>query len=479
MDLTLEMFEPQPGLGADSEGIRRPAYGFYTDAWMRFRSNRVGVTCLAILCLLLLTGIVGPFFFPKAPQGMQYENIPNASYQNQSPTFGETLLVLEDNCSTPEVRVKEDFERGALPSSAEKIPAPVSLKIDGQAAVEGITLEWEPMQGISGYEIYRTSSGKGDTEIAKLKTAPGSGMLLTRIEDPAQYTYTDSLGLDASEHYVYALVPYIADSETGEAIRGPRAAVVATDLVKTIRLSGAKAIDSRATAGGRIRGRMFLFGTDSLGRDLFARMISGARLNFAIVFLVPSFCLLLGVVYGSLLGLAGGKVDLVFMRALEILDALPSLLLMIILQLVIGKGVLSLIVAMSVFGWTGFARIIRGEALRLRQVEFVQAARLLGAPLPRIIWTHIAPNLAGVILVTWSSRMPGVIIAEAFLSLLGLGLEPPRASWGMILNETARQLQIHPAQFLLPCAVVGGTVLALFLLSDAVSDALNPKLQAQ
>ena len=311
----------------------------------------------------------------------------------------------------------------------------------------------------------------------KLRTgAATAGMLLGRIDDPAQCSFTDSLGLDPSEHYAYALVPFVTHGEASDTVRSPRAAVIKTDVAKTIRLSDAKSIDANAEAGKWIRGRMFLFGTDSLGRDVFARIIAGARLNFLLVFLVPTICLFVGLVYGSVSGLIGGKVDLIFMRMLEVLDALPTLLLMILLQLVIGKGILSLVIAMSVFGWTGFARIIRGEVLRLREIEFVHAARLLGAPLPRVILKHIAPNLTGVMIVVWSSRMPGVIIAEAFLSLLGLGLEPPAASWGMVLNEAARQFQTRPVQLLLPCMVVTFTVLALFLFDDAFGNAFDPKL---
>jgi len=131
---------------------------------------------------------------------------------------------------------------------------------------------------------------------------------------------------------------------------------------------------------------------------------------------------------------------------------------------------------MSLFGWTGFARIIRGEVLRLREIEFVQASRLLGAPLLRIILKHLAPNLVGVMIAVWSSRMPGVIVSEAFLSLLGLGLGPPAASWGMVLNDAARQFQTQPVQFLLPCIFVAIAVLAFFIFADAVGDAFNPKI---
>jgi oligopeptide transport system permease protein len=475
MELTRDMFEPQPADEADSEIISRPVSGYFKAVVDRFCRNRAGITCAAILGLLLVAALTGPFFFPQAQGDMRYENVPNPNYQNQEPTTGEQLLVVEDSWSAPEVQVQANFNFEVPLASANEISAPSGLRVVGQATVEGVTLRWKPFEGISGYEIYRISSGKDDIDIDRLKTDATSGMLLSRIYDPAQFSFTDSLGLDPSKRYGYALVPFVSKLGAEEIQRGTTAAVVSTDVTKTIRLSDAKSIDVKSETGKRIRGRTLLFGTDDLGRDIFARVLAGARVDLALVFIVPTLCMIIGLLYGSALGLAGGKIDLVFMRMLEVLDSLPVLLLMIILQLVLGKGMLSLVLAMSVFGWTGFARLVRGEVLRLREIEYVQASRLLGAPLPRIILKHIAPNLTGLMFVLWSSRMPGVIVSEAFLSLLGLGLEPPAASWGMVLNDAARQFQTHPVQFLLPCAFVAAVVLSFFIFADALGDAFNPK----
>jgi oligopeptide transport system permease protein len=476
MDLTLDMFETQPADEAASEVISQPVSGHYRTAAARFYRNRAGMICAAILILLIVAALAGPIFFPRTKGGMRYENVPDPRYQNQQPTTGEQLLVLDDGWIAPEVRIQANFDTGVPLVPGEKIPAPTNLRVVGKATVEGVTLQWKPVEGISGYEIYRLSSRKDDIDMEKLRRGATGTMLLSRIDDPAQYSYTDSLGLDPSEHYGYALLPFVSHVETDEIKRGATAAVVGTTVIKTIRLSDAKSIDAEAEAGGRIRGRAFLFGTDDLGRDIFARVLTGSRVDLALVFIVPTLCLIIGLLFGSALGLAGGKIDAIFMRALEVLDALPALLLMIILQLVLGKGMIGLVIAMSVFGWTGFARIIRGEVLRLREIEFVQASRLLGAPLLRIILKHLAPNLVGVMIAVWSSRMPGVIVSEAFLSLLGLGLGPPAASWGMVLNDAARQFQTQPVQFLLPCIFVAIAVLAFFIFADAVGDAFNPKI---
>jgi oligopeptide transport system permease protein len=478
--LTPEMFRPEPAGSGAGEIISRPILTYFQDASLRFLRNKIGVACLAFLAFVGLVGLIGPLFFPDVANDASYENVINTDFQNQKPSVGEKLLVTDDGFTTPDLLIKEGFNSAATLLTQEGLKAPGNFEVAGDATVNGVELRWNPIEGVSGYEIYRIVGREGDLDLSRFASEPTSeGMTLGKIEDPAQHSFIDSTGLDPSEHYAYAIVSYVTSPDTGETITSQKAAVAETSLVKIIKLTDAQALDSKAEVGKKIRGRPYLFGTDSLGRDIFARMVSGTRINFALALIVPTICLILGLIYGAVSGLSGGKVDLVMMRILEVLDTLPYLLLMIILQLVMGKGLFSLIIAMCAFGWTGFARMIRGEVLRLREIEFVHASRLLGAPLPRLIFRHIAPNLIGLILVVWSSRLPGVIVSEAFLSLLGLGLEAPTASWGMVLNEAAQQFQSHPVQFLLPASVMAVTLLAFFLLGDALTEALDPKLRGR
>jgi oligopeptide transport system permease protein len=472
------MFRPEPAGSGAGEIIARPILTYFQDAIIRFFRNKTGVACLAFLSFVGLVGLVGPLFFPTVSGDASYENVLNTDFQNQKPSFGESLLVTDDGFTTPDLLVKEGFNTAATPLTQEQLKAPENFVVNGDATVNGIELRWDPIEGVSGYEIYRIVGTQAD--LGKFASDPVSeGMTLGKVEDPAQHSFVDSTGLDPSEHYAYAIVSYVTSPDTGETIVSSKASVTATSLTKIIKVTDAQALDSKTEIGKKIRGRPYLFGTDSLGRDIFARMVSGTRINFALALIVPTICLILGLIYGAVSGLSGGKVDLVMMRILEVLDTLPYLLLMIILQLVMGKGLFSLIIAMCAFGWTGFARMIRGEVLRLREIEFVHASRLLGAPLSRLIFRHIAPNLIGLILVVWSSRLPGVIVSEAFLSLLGLGLEAPTASWGMVLNEAAQQFQSHPVQFLMPASVMAVTLLAFFLLGDALTEALDPKLRGR
>ena len=481
-DLTLsaDMFKPNRSLSEDGEIISRPNLSYFQDAAIRFRKNKLGVSCALFLLAMTATGIIGPFFFPNMGDDFSYENALNTDFQNQEPSLGETLLVTDENVVLPDVIVKADFNLSAPLLTSETIKSPSNFRVTGSPTVDGITIEWEPKEGVSGYELYRGSAKKGELNIEEFKRDPlSAGMSVLKIEDPAQASYSDSMGLDQSYDYAYALVSYVTQPDTGEQIVSSPATTELISITKTIRLSEAQHITSDAEVGKTVKSRIFLFGTDSLGRDIFARMMVGIRVNFSLALIVPTICLLIGLIYGAVAGLKGGKIDMILMRIIEILDTLPYLLLMIILQLVLGKGMISLIIALCAFGWTGFARVIRGEVLKLREIEFVHASKLLGANLSRLVFKQIAPNLIGLILVVWSSQLPGVIVSEAFLSLLGLGLEPPQASWGMVLNESAQQFQSHPIQFLLPAAVMGSTLLAFFLLGDALTDTLDPKLRGR
>jgi len=480
LDLTEDMFTPQRANPEEAEKIVRPNLTYFQDAYIRFKKNRVGVVCAYFLLFITSVGVVGPFFFPHMGDDVSYENSLNTDFQNQAPTLGQSLLVTEEGAASPEVLVKENFNLEAPLKAPETLTAPESLVIEGKPTVDGLTLVWAPTEGVSGYEIFRIAGEhiRGDLK-AFQKNPAEQGLSVTKIESPAQYSYTDSLGLDPAQSFAYAVVPFVVNPETNETFYGPSSQVVVAEITKTIQLSDALHIDPNAKVGSMVQSRAFLFGTDNLGRDILARMIMGTRVNFSLALIVPTICLLLGLIYGAVSGLKGGRVDMLMMRIIEILDTLPYLLLMIILQLVMGKGMLSLIVALCAFGWTSFARVIRGEVLRLREIEFVHASRLLGASMPRLIFKQIAPNLIGLILVVWSSQLPGVIVSEAFLSLLGLGLEAPAASWGMVLNESAQQFQTHPMQFLLPALVMASSLLAFFLLGDALTDTLDPKLRGR
>ncbi len=480
-ELSAELFKSLPALGAESEKITRPVLTYWQDAIKRIKRNRLAMVSFWWIVFIGTSGVVGPWFFPKTLGGESFENSQNHDNINQEPHGGHKVLAMDDNWMPPAELIKEGFNTSAPLLKGDALVAPSELKVEGVATVNGVTLVWEPVEGVSGYKIYRnvtTVTDSSELDAAKAEV-DARGVQVGVVTNPAQYSLSDASGLDASEKYLYSIVSYVDDSESGEQIASSMAAVTATDIKKSIRLSEALNISSDAKTGEMVKTRASIFGSDNLGRDIFARMLVGTRVDFFLALFIPTLTLIIGILYGATSGLVGGKLDLVLMRIIEILDSMPELLFLILFQVVLGKGVWSLVIALSAFGWTGYARLLRGEVLRLREIEFVHASKLLGANLFHLIVRHIAPNLLGLILVVWTSQIPRMITAEAFLSLLGLGLESPAASWGTVLQDAGQQFQNHPLQFFLPASIMASTLLAFFLLGDAMRDAFDPKMRGR
>ena len=219
------------------------------------------------------------------------------------------------------------------------------------------------------------------------------------------------------------------------------------------------------------------FGTDALGRDLWVRAWMGARVSLTIGFAASIINALVGSIMGGISGFYGGKVDMLIQRVVDVLYGIPSMIVTILLMVVIGNGVHCLIIAMCMVGWIGSCRFVRGEVLKLRESDFVAAARILGVPDFVIIVKHILPNIMGLIITNLTMAIPGAIFQEAFLSYIGLGIKPPGCSWGVLAKEGIAQLRIHPYQVVIPAALICTTMLALNLLGDGLRDAFDPKLR--
>lgn len=214
-------------------------------------------------------------------------------------------------------------------------------------------------------------------------------------------------------------------------------------------------------------------GTDPLGRDLLARLLYGSGISMAVGLCATVVSLTIGVAYGAIAGFAGGKLDAVMMRIVDILYALPFTIFVILLTVFFGQNIILLFIAIGAVEWLTMARIVRGQVMSVKKQEFVEAAHALGLRRRRIIFRHIVPNLLGPIIVYATLTMPEVILLESFISFLGLGVQPPQSSWGLLIKEGAAVMEEYPWLLIYPAATMALTLFSLNFLGDGLRDALD------
>lgn len=214
-------------------------------------------------------------------------------------------------------------------------------------------------------------------------------------------------------------------------------------------------------------------GTDTLGRDLLVRMLVGGRISIGVGLCATLVALTIGVVYGAVAGFFGGKTDSVMMRLVDIMYALPFTIFVILLMVFFGRNIVLLFVAIGAVEWLTMARIVRGQILSLKRMEFIEAARSLGLGKRRIIFRHMIPNVLGPIIVYTTLTIPAVMLLEAFLSFLGLGVQPPLSSWGVLIKDGAEKMEEYPWLLIFPASVFSLTLFSLNFLGDGLRDALD------
>ncbi|MDA7822398.1 ABC transporter permease [Opitutales bacterium] len=222
-------------------------------------------------------------------------------------------------------------------------------------------------------------------------------------------------------------------------------------------------------------GKDHIFGTDNLGRDLFARTTYGGRISLAVGLLATVVSLVIGVSYGMFSGYIGGRIDTWMMRAVDVLYALPFTIFVILLMVLFGRNFLLLFIAIGAVEWLTMARITRAQTMNLKKSEFIEAARALGYSHGRILFRHLLPNLIGPIIVYATLTVPAVMLLEAVLSFLGLGIQAPMSSWGSLIKEGAEKMDAAPWLLLFPGIFFCLSLFALNFLGDGLRDALDPK----
>jgi oligopeptide transport system permease protein len=448
-----------PASRADAaHGPTRPSLSYWRDAWLRLRKNRQAIVSLAIVCALILFTLVGPLLWRLDP------NRPELSRISEPPRWNTRAEVLAEPAP---------FQETVLPgvppapeADGATLPAPASLEVLGRPTVEAVRLRWSNVPGAAGYLVYRSTARPGGDFL---------GLPLGEVNAGNVVSFEDAFNLEPTTYWYSVVATNGAESRD--------AATVEVTLTPGISLVDAKVIDPAAKPGDFVSRPLRPFGTDLLGRDLLARMMTGGRVSLFIGFTAPLVYILLGVLLGGVSGFFGGRVDDALMRFTDFVLALPFLLFMILFKVAFGSGpgesgIGPMLVAMIVLAWTGAARLTRGQVLQLREREFVQASQLLGARPGYIILRHLLPNTLGVILVSLTFAIPGAIFTEAFLSFIGMGVAPPTASWGSMCNDGIKTFLVHPHEFLFPAAAISLAVLAFNLLGDGLRDALDPRMRS-
>ncbi len=449
-DISSADFRPLEA-GQEVHGISRPSQSYWQDAWARLKTNKRALVSLYLVIGLVLFTIAGPWIWTVDPAQQDLDQV------SRPPGSDRAALIVSD------------YE----PWQTDGISFGEGLQTVGEATTQRVRIKWDALPGANGHRIYRN--------IFPIGPERSYGIPRAEFFDNRIVTFEDRLDLKAQTYY-YVLVPL---GPRGELLDNYEVIEVDVHRVTTI----VEALDrglieesANLQIGDEIDLDWHPFGTDYLGRDLLARLMAGARVSLFIGIGAPFLFVLFGVIYGSIAGFVGGRVDQVMMRFADFVVALPFLLFMILFKIAFGigpgeSGVFPMLVALVVLMWPATSRLVRGQILQIREQGYIHASQLLGAPTGYLILRHMIPNTLGVVLVTITFAIPSAIFTEAFLSFIGMGVAPPTPSWGSMSNEGIKTMLTTPHELIFPALFISITVLAFNLLGDGLRDALDARMR--
>ncbi|MFL2850017.1 MAG: ABC transporter permease subunit [Pseudohongiellaceae bacterium] len=451
-NLTSTDFEPIRH-AQEIQGISRPSLSYWRDAWIRLKANKRAVSSLFLVIGLLLFTIVGPIVWNVDPALQDLDQV------GQPPGSGRLAVIVNE------------YE----PWAGESEAIGTGLRLAENATTMAVRLKWDNLSSAVGYRIYRNIFPVGPER--------AYGIPLAEYFDNTVLYFEDRLDLKPRRYY-YSVVPIDA---TGILLDGYQTITVDVLRVTTlaeVESQGLSAANINLEIGDSVNLALHPLGTDYLGRDMLARLMAGARVSLFIGIGAPCLFILFGIVYGSIAGFLGGRIDQIMMRFADFVVALPFLLFMILFKIAFGigpgeSGIFPMLVALVILMWPATARLVRGQILQIREQGYIGASRLLGAKTNYLILRHMLPNTLGVVLVTITFAIPGAIFIEAFLSFIGMGVAPPTPSWGSMSNEGIKNMLTSPHELILPAILISVTVLAFNLLGDGLRDALDARLRNQ
>jgi oligopeptide transport system permease protein len=303
-----------------------------------------------------------------------------------------------------------------------------------------------------------------------LSSYPKDGAINLAVKDAVKRSRLDLAGWEEREGRVFITIT--ADKPIDERVLRY---INRSDVFENAAVSARSSDGLRLTISADVERQHFFFGTDNTGRDLLSRTLVAGRVSLAIGLLAGLVAVAIGVVYGAVAGFAGGKTDEAMMRIVDILYSLPFIFFVIMLVVFFGRNFVLMFIAVGAVLWLDMARIVRGQALSLRRQEFVQAAEALGVSRAGILLRHIVPNLLGSVVIYMTLLVPQVIILESFLSFLGLGIQEPMSSWGVLISQGAKNIPGASWLLVFPSFFLITTLFALNFIGDGLRDALDPK----